>query len=241
MSEFGASMRPSSLRANIFSAQSAAVLAIYLYVLLVPDEHMARAGSVRGKVLAVFGCLYIVRLNVMARWLLPRGLGMEELVYFTLVWIPAVLASFAIPAVASQHDIGLSSFVLSLVLYVAGSFLNTWSELERKLLVNGDDGHFFTAGLFRIPRDINYVFDVLLFAGWAVATGAWWNAWVPISMGLSFCFHNAHDQEEGEADSAQKYSQGRPAFVGVAKVLISIPASIFVGAHRSTPWGGKRD
>ncbi len=221
MSEFRSVERRSSLRANIFSAESAVVLAIYLYVLLVPDALYENrpSGSVRSTVLAAFGCLYIVRLNVMARWLLPREIGMEELTFVILVWIPAILASFAIPAVASPTDIGLGSFVLSLVLYVAGSFLNTWSELERKLWKEkpGNRGRLYTAGLFRFSRNINYFGDVLLFAGWAVATGAWWNAWVPLSMGLSFYFHHIPDKE---VYLAQKYSQDWPGYAGGTKVLI---------------------
>lgn len=221
MSDFRSVERQSSLRGNIFSAECAVVLAIYLYVLLVPDaiyEHRP-SGNVRSTMLSAYGCLYMVRLNVMARWLLPREIATEELTFVILVWIPGILASFAIPAVASPTDIGLVSLVLSLTLYVAGSFLNTWSEWERKLWKNKPEnrGLLFTEGLFRFSRNINYFGDVLLFAGWAVATDTWWNAWVPVAMACSFYFHHIPDKE---VYLAQKYSQDWPRYLSNTKALI---------------------
>ena len=219
--EFRSVPRSSSLRANILSAESAVVLAIYLYVLLVPGalyEHRP-AGNVRSSLLAAYGGLYLVRLNLMARWLLPRELAMEELTFVMLVWIPGILASFALPAVAAPTDIGLISVVLSLVLYVAGSFLNTYSEWERKVWkqLPENRGRLFTEGLFRFSRNINYFGDTLLFAGWAVATGAWWNAWVPILMGSSFYYHHIPDKE---GYLAKKYTQDWTKYARGTKALI---------------------
>jgi len=213
--------RKSDSRANIFTAECAVVLAVYLYVLLVPDalyEHRP-SGSVRSSMLASYGCLYFLRLNLMARWLLPREVSMEELTFVMLIWIPGILASFAIPAIAAPTDIGPLKFMISLVLYVAGSFLNTWSELERKLWKSEAEnrGRLFTQGLFRFARNINYFGDVLLFAGWAVATDAWWNVWVPVSMGLSFYFYHIPDKE---VYLAQKYSQDWPKYAGGTKALV---------------------
>ena len=97
--------------------------------------------------------------------------------------------------------------------------MNTWSEYERKLWKNepGNRGRLFTGGLLRLSRNINYFGDVLLFAGWAIATDAWWNAWVPLAMGLSFHFHHIPDKE---AYLSQKYSQDWPLYAGSTKGLI---------------------
>ena len=61
----------------------------------------------------------------------------------------------------------------------------------------------FTDRVFRYSSYINYFGDVILFAGWAATTGAWWNMSVPISMDLNF--YSDHIQKESYL--AQKYSE----------------------------------
>ena len=124
MSGFRGAARQSSQRSNIFSAETALVLGIYLYVLLVPGALYGHRPDVRSVLLAAYGCMYMARLNMMARFLLPRELALEELTFVNLVWIPAILASFAIPSAACDTDIGLVPSVLSLGMYMAGSYLN---------------------------------------------------------------------------------------------------------------------
>ena len=148
MLECPAVERQSSLLAKVFCAESAAVFAIYFYGLLMPSalyESRPPTGIVINTVLLAYGCFYMVRLNMMAPGFLPQKTAKKERSRAKLVWIPCILATFAVPAVASPMDFGLGSFALSLIVYVAGFFLNTWSEWEKKVLKTkpGNRGSLF--------------------------------------------------------------------------------------------------
>ena len=89
----------------------------------------------------------------MSSWILPRELSIEELTFVIMIWIPSILSSFILLAANpedtdsdSTNDEGRSQqqydetttvttklviISLSTILYVTGSFLNTYSELKR--------------------------------------------------------------------------------------------------------------
>merc|ERR1712013_364640 len=46
-------------------------------------------------ILAAFGIIYTIRINVMTVWLSPREVGIEELTFVALVWLPAIMGSYA--------------------------------------------------------------------------------------------------------------------------------------------------
>ena len=76
-----------------------------------------------------------VRVNVTARWLLKREMAWEEITFVPLVWMPAILSSFTYGAAVgnSQQTAAYSSqLMLSVALFGIGSWLNTFSELQRK-------------------------------------------------------------------------------------------------------------
>ena len=215
--------RRSNLRANIFLVESILVLAVYLYVLYnnitpSPSSPMARNKNsnfvspprAHHHILAVFGVIYMIRLNFMTRWLLNRELSIEELTIVILVWIPGILASFSLLAqqskedsagvVSSSYSMMMQQHIVAIILYSTGSFVNTYSELQRKKWKErhpeNKKGRCYMEGLFSLSRNINYFGDTVLFAGWAVATGSLWNIWVPIMMGLSFYFYHIPDKEK---------------------------------------------
>ena len=73
---------------------------------------------------------------------------------------------------------------LGVALYIAGSFLNTGSELQRKRWKERPEnkGRLFTGGFFRYALHINYFGDEVLFAGYALITGQAWALLVPLLM-----------------------------------------------------------
>jgi len=213
--------RRSSFRINILALESAATLTAYVLALraFVSPAHTLRIGA-----LAAFGAVYYARLNTMARWLLPRELALEEVTFVALVWIPGILASFVVGAAATSsnsksHDLSPLQLWSIAAAYGAGSWLNTWSELQRKWFkarpVN--KGRCFTGGLFAWSRNINYLGDVVLFGAWAAATSAWWNMWVPAVMFLSFKFYHIPDKERY---LAQRYAREWPAYAAKTAALV---------------------
>uniref|UniRef100_A0A7S4V2K2 Steroid 5-alpha reductase C-terminal domain-containing protein n=1 Tax=Alexandrium monilatum TaxID=311494 RepID=A0A7S4V2K2_9DINO len=73
----------------------------------------------------------MLRLNVMARWLLPRELAMDEPTVVPL-WITSILASYSLTAICCTEVISPPAMLLSTFFYFLGSWLHTWSELQRK-------------------------------------------------------------------------------------------------------------
>ena len=219
MDGFRATPRSTMLRANIFALESLLVLAVYGWLLLSPTTQWPghSKNAFRCKTLFVFGCIYMLRLNVMARWLLPRELAMEELTV-VIAWILAIMLSYAAGALLAGK-VSWLSFCLSFFLYSLGSWLNTWSELQRKWWKASPEnkGHCYTLGLFSLSRNINYLGDVLLFFGWAAATGRWWNLWAPATMAASFYFYHIPDKEKYLAERYTsewaRYAESTTSFI----------------------------
>ncbi|WP_062317232.1 methyltransferase family protein [Demequina maris] len=75
-------------------------------------------------------------------------------------------------------------------LYVVGSWLNTWSELQRRRFKRAPEhrGRLYTGGLFRRTMHPNYLGDTVLFLGFAMAAGGWWPLLVPALMAVTFVY-----------------------------------------------------
>merc|ERR1712232_741271 len=164
--------------------------------------------SAQAHLLGAFGVIYMIRLNIMSMWLLKRELGMEELTVVILVWLPAIMGSY----VALAKHVSIYILVAASILYALGSYLNTYSELQRKIWKKAPNnkGRCYTLGLFSLSRNINYFGDTVLFAGWALATGNWINLWAPIVMGLSFYFFHIPDKEKY---LAARYAEDWPDYL----------------------------
>lgn len=195
MATFRSAERRSPLRANVFLAECAAVLSAYLSALRrrlgSHDSHGRRELT-----LAAFGVVYMARLVATSRYLLKRELAVEEVTFVILVWVPSILASFAFLSDA-ESDLDPVRCVGATSIYLLGSFLNTYSEWQRKAWKErkANGGRCYTGGLFSLSRNVNYLGDVVLFGAWAAATGSWKNTWVPIAMAASFWFHHIPEKE----------------------------------------------
>mmetsp|Transcript_22235 Transcript_22235/g.35828 ORF Transcript_22235/g.35828 Transcript_22235/m.35828 type:complete len:243 (+) Transcript_22235:149-877(+) len=184
--------RKSGIRAAIFFLECILVLAAYTYGVFAYGQGATNHAQLI--LMTAYGFIYFLRLNLMSLWLLKRELAVEELTLVILIWIPAILSSFVFSLNETNSKLVL---VLSLAIYLFGSFLNTYSELERKWWKSKPEnqGRCYMDGLFSWSRNINYFGDTLLFAGWALATASWINAWVPVVMGSSFIWFHIPDKE----------------------------------------------
>lgn len=82
--------------------------------------------------------------------------------------------------------------IVALILILVGSYLNTYSELQRKWW-KADPAHkgqCYTEGLFRYATHINYFGDSVAFTGWALLTGVWWTFALPLLMTAGFVFYH---------------------------------------------------
>ncbi|MGB5873298.1 MAG: DUF1295 domain-containing protein [Bacteroidota bacterium] len=98
-----------------------------------------------------------------------------------------VLFTFLSNGLRTPEPLGFVD-VVGALLYLTGSYLGTGSEYSRHVWKARPEnqGHFYTEGLFRYARHINYFGDLLLFCGFAVLTQQMWTGIVPLIMGLNF-------------------------------------------------------
>jgi steroid 5-alpha reductase family enzyme len=140
--------------------------------------------------IALLACawIYFARLLATSLVFLKRKVGWAEAFQVGpfLLLIQVVLAWLG--ARATEPWGGLDT--LALVLYGTGSFLNTGSELQRMAWKSRPEnqGHLYTAGLFRLSRHVNYLGDVVLFTGFALLTRSPWALLVPAVMAAGFVF-----------------------------------------------------
>ena len=109
--------------------------------------------------------------------------------------------------------------VFALFFLLSGSFLNTFSELQRKWWKNNPEnsGHCYTGGLFRYSMHINYFGDTILFTGWVLFSQNVFALGLPVIMAISFMFFHIPNLDkyllERYGDEFKKYSLKTKRFI----------------------------
>jgi protein-S-isoprenylcysteine O-methyltransferase Ste14 len=142
----------------------------------------------RRAALLAFAWVYFARLLLTSLVFLKRKVGWDEAFQvgpFLLV-IQVVLAWLGSRSTAPWSAVD----TVAVALYGLGSYLNTGSELQRKLWKTHPEnkGHLYTGGLFRLSMHVNYFGDVVLFSGFALLTRSPWAWLVPGLMAAMFVF-----------------------------------------------------
>jgi steroid 5-alpha reductase family enzyme len=170
----------------------------------------------RGLVLFALG-FYVLRLMFTTLVFLKRKLIWGEAVAITAL-MTVVLVAYARAGGANPQPVGLVE-ILGLILYIAGSYLNTASEAQRQRAKSAPDGagRLFTGGLFALARHINYFGDVVLFAGLALLTGRLSLLVIPVAMAINFL---AFIIPRKEAYMAKKYGADFTDYAARTRKLI---------------------
>lgn len=148
------------------------------------------AGPMTPRRAALLACawIYFARLLATSLVFLKRKVGWAEAFQVGpfLLLVQVFLAWLGARATEQWGAID----TLALVLYGAGSVLNTGSELQRMAWKAHAEnrGHLYTGGLFRLSRHVNYFGDVVLFSGLAILTRSPWAGLVPAVMAAMFVF-----------------------------------------------------
>jgi len=168
-------------------------------------EGMSRLGDVFGmdwrladilRARLLWGCilLYWIRHAITLGYLLKRKVAWSEvlglLVFFAFFEIGLLLLGGGVIR-EEARNMGLPD-LLAVLLVLGGSFLNSYSELQRKWWKSRieNQGHCYTQGLFKYSMHINYFGDTLLFGGWCLLSANYWTLLFPLVMGFSFIkFH----------------------------------------------------
>ena len=165
--------------------------------LMFADENSLLAGLkpyaingnyVRQFILMIFCLFYILRLFFTVFVFLKRKMAWSEMLLVSGLMSVALYSFAQVGGNSFQSIGGLDYF--SIILYLFGSFINTYSEYKRYVWKKNkvNKGHIYTGGLFKYSMHINYFGDVLLFFGFALITYNFSLLIIPLVMALNFIF-----------------------------------------------------
>lgn len=109
--------------------------------------------------------------------------------------------------------------ILCLSLFCIGSFISSFSELQRKWFKQKtmNKGKLYTNGLFSISRHPNYFGQLLLFCGWYGLCKNYKIMIAPLLMTFSFVFHHIPELEQYLSkrypNEWQEYAQNVKSFI----------------------------
>jgi len=146
----------------------------------------------RAKILLACAILYWLRHIITLFYLLERKVAwseVTELIFFMAFFEIGLLLLGG----GAFRDYVISFGwldIVALILLVFGMYLNSCSEIQRKLWKKNsrNNGHCYTKGLFHYSMHINYFGDTILFTGWCLFTYNFWTLGLPILMAIMFIF-----------------------------------------------------
>ena len=147
------------------------------------------AGNVYRKIcLLSFGVIMYLRMNLTIFYLTNRKIPIDEL-FGIITACAAYQIGFVLLGGWQSEPLNVLDF-LGVLLFIIGSYFNTYSEIQRKRFKNNPNnkGKLYTQGLFQYARHINYFGDVCWVTGWAIITHNLWAGIIPIMLTLGFIF-----------------------------------------------------
>lgn len=186
---------PSYLQKSVFSCCIVFVLIAILWRTFVgdssswPNQQAMNGYAMRSVIMALCLVVYFFRLQFTVWVFQKRKWTWVETVVISILMMLA-LYGFAYVAAASPKPVGWHEAVGVLV-YLAGSFLNTKSEYDRHVWKGKPEnkGRLYTEGLFSYSMHINYLGDIILFSGLAMVTQSLAMFIIPMIMALNFIFN----------------------------------------------------
>lgn len=138
----------------------------------------------------IFACsvVVLVRMALTSLVLLPRPMDVGEAVAVD-VWLAIIHLTVAFTAVFNPQPVGAAAWI-GLVLFAAGSGINTGSEFGRKRFKQRPEnaGRLYTGGLFAYAMHINYFGDIVWAVGMALIAGRTVAFAIPVAMTAMFVF-----------------------------------------------------
>ena len=147
------------------------------------------AGNIYRKIwLLSFGVIMYVRMNLTIFYLLNRKIPIDEL-FGIITACAAYQIGFVLLGGWQSAPLNILDF-LGVLLFIIGSYFNTYSELQRRRFknVSNNKGKLYTEGLFQYARHINYFGDICWVTGWAIITHNPLSGIMPIMLALGFIF-----------------------------------------------------
>ena len=204
----------------VFAAVCMAIVLMFIENL--PAFACLKAYQISGDFLRrilIITCLiiYFLRLQITVWVFQKRTWTWLETITISIV-MPFALYFFAKVGGNNHQDIG-SVEVIGILLYLAGSYINTHAEYARYVwkLKAENNGRLYTQGLFSLSMHINYFGDVVLFTGFAMITHRLSVFIIPLIMTINFVFNIIPSLDRY---LEKKYGDEFRAYSGKTKKLI---------------------
>ncbi len=118
--------------------------------------------------------------------LLPRPMPPSEAAVVG-VWLLIIYLTLAFTTVSNSRPFGVWGWI-GVVLFLEGSFINTFSEFQRLRFRKRPEnrGKLYTGGLFSFATHVNYTGDIEWAIGAALIAGHWAAGVIPVAMTAMF-------------------------------------------------------
>ena len=152
--------------------------------------------------------LFAFNLIVFARFMLTLFVFVERRIPWGEAFsIPLAFALYlgGFPLLAQPRSVSFGGLaVAGIVLFVVGSFVNTYSEYQRRRFKRGNEnkGRLYTGGLFSLSMHPNYFGDLLWVCGYACVTQ---NALAWLIPAFLFCFFYFYNVPKLDQYLRQRY------------------------------------
>ena len=135
-----------------------------------------------------FGLMMYIRMNLTTFHLLKRKINIDEF-FGVIIAYATYQIGFVLLGGWNTTGFGMLDY-LGILLFIIGSYLNTYSEFQRRRFKKdpNNTGKLYTLGLFQFARHINYFGDMCWVIGWAIVTHNIWSIFIPILLTLGFIF-----------------------------------------------------
>ena len=135
-----------------------------------------------------FGMMMYIRMNLTTFHLLKRKINIDEF-FGVIIAYATYQIGFVLLGGWNTTGFGMLDY-LGILLFIIGSYLNTYSEFQRRRFKKdpNNKGKLYTLGLFQFSRHINYFGDMCWVIGWAIVTHNIWSIFIPILLTLGFIF-----------------------------------------------------
>lgn len=179
--------------------------------------HWYEAVSARRVALFIAFCIAYARIAFTVFYLLKRATGWQEAASIPFAFMLYYLG-FSLAAGPVAKSVG-PLWYAGIVLFIAGSCINTGSEIlrDRWKTDSANTGKLYTGGLFRYAMHINYFGDIVWVGGLAMMTENPLSAFVPV---LLFCFFAFLNAPLLDRHLAEKYPKDFPAYEATTKRII---------------------
>ena len=176
------------------------------------DIDYSKGNIYRKYCLISFGVFMYLRMNLTGLYLLKRKIPIDEFFGVTTAFA-AYQIGFVLLGAWQSDPLNVLD-VFGVLLFIIGSYFNTYSEIQRNRFKNdpNNKGKLYTQGLFKYAKHINYFGDVCWVTGWAIITHNLWAGIVPIMLTLGFIFFGIPELssylEKKYSDDYQEWSKG---------------------------------